>query len=449
MTDATLEAYKKQIEEKIKKLLPVFAKAAIGDFSTNVEIPNEEDEFTQLYVGLQIILEVIREKIYEQKKLNEQLKTRGEKSELEKFRDEAILENIGEGLIATDHEGKVLLFNKTAESLLGVSSEEVIGKSLVNIVPMEHINGEKVTEEDRPMTQTLRNGKKMSGTFYYIRSDKIKFPAGIVVTPVILNGSLVGSIEIFRDMTKEKELERMKDEFVAMSSHELRTPMTAIKGFVSMILRGDFGPISNEVRVPLTTVANSTERLIALVNNLLDVSRIEAGKVLYKLEDAVLQQIITQVVDTLYPLAHQKNITITFHPQKTVFVQTDIDKLKEILNNLIGNALKFTDKGGIIIHVEEVEEWAHISIEDTGLGIAPEDQGRLFQQFDQITTQQKGKPVGSGLGLYISLKLVQKMGGNIWLERSEPLSGSTFVISVPLAGTHVAEQVKKTVMKAY
>jgi PAS domain S-box-containing protein len=448
MTDITFEQYQKQVEGKIKKLLPIFAKAAIGDFSEDIEIPEKEDEFTQLYVGLQIILEVIREKIREQQHLNEQLKKRSEKSELEKFRDEAIIENIGEGLIATDQQGKVLLFNKTAESLLGISSEEVIGKSLVDVVPMERENGTKLTAEDRPMTQTLTNGRKTSGTYYYIRSDKVRFPAGIVVTPVLMNGTVVGSIEIFRDMTTEKELERMKDEFVSMSSHELRTPMTAIKGFVSMILRGDFGPISPEVRTPLTTVANSTERLIALVNNLLDVSRIEAGKVLYTLENVVIDQVISQVIEALYPLTHQKGITIEFHSHKPIFVQTDIEKLKEILNNLIGNALKFTDKGAIRIHVEEVEEWAHISVEDTGLGIAPEDQNRLFQRFDQITTQQKGKPVGSGLGLYISLELARKMGGNIWLEKSEPLVGSTFVVSVPLADTNVAQQVKKVVMKA-
>ncbi|MDE2589441.1 MAG: PAS domain S-box protein [Patescibacteria group bacterium] len=260
----TLEQYKKYVKERIDALTPVFAKVSIGDFSSNVPIPEKEDEFSQLYVGIQLVLEAIRETIDELKKVNTELAAKTTITELEKLQDEAILDNIGEGLIVADQKGKILVFNKIAEVLMGVSTKEVEGKDLIVLLPMDDENGHKVTEENRPMTQALTTGKKTSGVFYYYRPDGTKFPAGITVTPLLFNGQIVGTIETFRDVTAEKELERMKDEFVSMSSHELRTPMTAIKGFMSMIFRGDFGPVNEGLKTPLQTIANSTERLISL-----------------------------------------------------------------------------------------------------------------------------------------------------------------------------------------
>lgn len=449
MDDTTkqLEQYKAYVKEKIDAILPIFAKASIGDFSSNVTIPGEEDEFSQLYVGLQLVLEVIREKIEELKKANTELATRTSKTELEKLQDEAILNNIGEGLVVTDQEGKVLVFNKTAENLMGVLSRDVEGKEFIPLFPMDDENGHEIIDEDRPMTQTLMTGKKTSGLYVYHRPDNSKFPVGITVTPLLFNGQIVGTIEVFRDVTAEKELERMKDEFVSMSSHELRTPMTAIKGFMSMIFRGDFGPVNEGLKTPLQTIANSTERLITLVNNLLDVSRIESRRVTYEITDFAITDLIAEVCQTLYPLTQQKGITLSAPKHEDILVQADPDKVKQILHNIIGNALKFTEHGGIDIQVVEEGEEAKVFIKDSGMGIAQENQGNLFKKFEQVRTQQAGRPVGSGLGLYISAQLAEKMGGKLWLEHSEPQVGSMFALSLPLSGTKIAQDVRENLTK--
>lgn len=444
MPNDDLEEYKKKVGKKISELLPIFAKAAVGDFSANIDVPEEEDEFTPLYVGLQLVLEVIREKISELKHLNVELSAKGEKNEFERIRDEAILESIGEGLFATDETGKVLLLNKAGELLFEITSEEIVGKDVTTFIGMEDENGHTVTKENRPMTLALSTGKKVSGIFYYIRPNATKFPVGLTVSPILLNDKVIGSVEVFRDVTAERELERLKDEFVSMSSHELRTPMTAIKGFISMIFRGDFGPVNEGLKTPLHTVANSTERLISLVNNLLDVSRIESRRISYELVDFAITDVIEQVVETIYPISLQKGVKITIPQHQDILVQADPDKVKQILHNIIGNALKFTENGEITVSLKEYPEEVYVLVHDSGNGISLEGQQKLFQKFQQISTSQRGRPEGTGLGLYISSELAKKMGGKLWLVDSQPRKGSTFALALPLSSTKLAETVKVT-----
>ncbi|TSC66406.1 MAG: sensory transduction histidine kinase, partial [Microgenomates group bacterium Gr01-1014_80] len=231
---------------------------------------------------------------------------------------------------------------------------------------------------------------------------------------------------------KLQQLDKLKDEFVSIASHELRTPMTAIKGLISMIFEGDFGPINKQIQDPLNDIATSTERLIELINDMLDVSRIEAGRLRLTFEDVSLNSIILEMVKLLQPLARQKGIELKAEPFDDRKVRTDPGKAREVLNNLIGNSIKFTDKGEIMVKAGQRENLMYVFVSDTGLGISKENQQKLFNKFSQVSDNQLGRPRGTGLGLYISREFARKMGGELWIERSEPGKGTTFAFTLPL-----------------
>lgn len=244
-----------------------------------------------------------------------------------------------------------------------------------------------------------------------------------------------GVVVILKDITRERELEKLKDEFVSLASHELRTPMTAIKGLISMIFEGDYGNINDGLKDPLSDIAESTERLIKLVNDMLDVSRIEAGRIKFVLSEVSISEIATAVAETLKPLFVQKGVRLEVKETNINKVRADIDKVKQILINLVNNALKFTDHGSVIISYRPWGKFAYISVTDSGIGMTRESQLQLFGKFAQITSSQLGRPPGSGLGLYISRQFAKGMGGEMWIDRSEPGQGSTFTFALPLANT--------------
>ena len=242
------------------------------------------------------------------------------------------------------------------------------------------------------------------------------------------------------------ELDKLKDEFVSIASHELRTPMGAIRAFASMILAGDYGKVSENLKEPLTDIKTSTERLVLLVNDLLSVARIEAGRMKFNLVDSDINTVIKNVTDSLVPLAKQKNLDLGFkmYEGKPILAQMDVDKVKQVLTNLIGNSLKFTDKGGITLNVQKVDDMIEVDVTDTGVGIAKEDQEKLFGKFQQANVSGD-RPAGTGLGLYISREMIRKMGGEIRIKSSELGKGSTFTFSLPLADCSEAKEVKETI----
>ena len=232
---------------------------------------------------------------------------------------------------------------------------------------------------------------------------------------------------------KLQELDKLKDEFVSLASHELRTPMTAIKGSLSTILDGYTGQINASTKEFLTAAFNENDRLIRLVNNLLNISRIEAGRITFTITKIDLDKLIKEVVKNLQMSATEKNLTLMYKDDNLPsIIMGDEDKVKEILINLIGNALKFTHQGGVTVSVFEKDNQVTTAVSDTGHGIAKEDQDLLFKKFSQVRGSYAKQSGGTGLGLYISKKMIEGMKGNIWLE-SEVGKGSTFYFSLPKA----------------
>jgi signal transduction histidine kinase len=232
--------------------------------------------------------------------------------------------------------------------------------------------------------------------------------------------------------TQLMDLDKLKDEFVSLASHELRTPMTAIRGSLSTILEGYAGDLSKEAREFLTAASNENDRLLRLVNNLLNISRIEAGRFEFSVAPVSINQMIIEVVNNLQSSAKEKNLSLIFVPNSSIpVINTDGDKIREVLINLIGNAVKFTHQGGVTVSLEQKDGMIIASITDTGSGIALEDQEVLFKKFSQVRGSYAKTTGGTGLGLYICKIIIEGLKGKIWLE-STLGKGSTFYFSLPI-----------------
>ena len=231
-----------------------------------------------------------------------------------------------------------------------------------------------------------------------------------------------------------QELDRLKSDFVANVSHELRTPLTAIKGAVDLILREVPGPLTERQIHYLTRVRSNTQHLAGLINDLLDLSKIEEGKVELQAERVSLGGLIHEVMETLKPLAAEKSIELEAALEPTMLVWADRDKVTQVLTNLIGNAIKFTPPRGkvMISSMTQNQDWAQVSVSDTGAGISTEERGKIFDKFYQIAANGEPKPKGTGLGLAICKTLVELHSGKIWVE-SELGKGSTFYFTLPAA----------------
>ncbi|HUV46510.1 MAG TPA: ATP-binding protein [Candidatus Bathyarchaeia archaeon] len=229
-----------------------------------------------------------------------------------------------------------------------------------------------------------------------------------------------------------RQVSALKDEFVSLTSHELRTPLTAIGGSLSTVLEGYAGKVSEKTREFLEGAFSENTRLLRLVNNLLNISRIEAGRLKFNIAPLNLNEVVIAALETIKTQAEEKKLKLIFEPRENLIVQADEGKLREIIINLCGNAIKFTEVGQVAVTAWRHGEVAIVAVEDTGPGILPQDQQKLFRKFEQVdgikASKKKG---GTGLGLYICKNLIEAMGGEIWLK-SEDNKGSTFYFTLPL-----------------
>jgi signal transduction histidine kinase len=230
-----------------------------------------------------------------------------------------------------------------------------------------------------------------------------------------------------------KQLDRLKSDFVSNVSHELRTPLTAIKGSVDLLLRGVPGVLNEKQTHYLARVRSNTQHLAGLINDLLDLSKIEAGKMELKATRVSLGGLIHEVVETLRPIAAEKLIHLeAATPEPSNLVWADREKVTQILMNLLGNAIKFSPPQGrvTVSTIANGKEWVQVSVEDTGPGVPTEQREKIFEKFYQVTGDGRQKPKGTGLGLAISKSLVELHGGKIWVE-SHLSRGSTFTFTLP------------------
>jgi PAS domain S-box-containing protein len=355
----------------------------------------------------------------------------------ERERLEAILANMAEGLVVLDQAGRIALLNRGAERLVEGSAAAVTGKPFQEVFRLQRENGGPFRDVDHPVTAALRRGQATRQRVLVRRASGDLLPVSLTASPFYdPAGGALGVICTLQDVRVEVEMERMREDFFYIASHEIRTPLTVIKGNIELALDGSLGALSDGVRRVLGEVHEATVRLIRLVNDFLNAARLEHGKITLHIERGHLPEVVGQVIETLAPDARRKGLTLTYRlPEVGTLpaVLLDPEKAIQVLLNLVGNGIKFTERGGVEIWHEVRDGLVETHIRDTGPGIPADQRHRLFERFSQLGRGLTRDPGGSGLGLYISLKLAERMNGTVYLRASEPGGGSTFVFALPVA----------------
>ncbi len=365
----------------------------------------------------------------------QKLKIEKKKISDEKERVDSVIRNLAEGLVVVDQQGKVVLMNPAAEHLLGLRQADKIGKKISEGLKEEHIlsmtQGNLSDKQEELSKEVLLQGVN--------EETKRVLQAS---TAVVENedGHTVGMVAVLSDITKQKEVEAMKTQFVSNVSHELRTPLVAIQKSLGLILGREVGEVTPEQEKFLTMAHRNIERLSRLINDLLDVAKLEARKMNLQPKVVPIQSLVNMVVSTMDTWLKDKKITVeTKYPDKPVEIEADADRLTQVLTNLMGNAVKYTPEGGhVVIEVKDPpdsikianSDCIEIGVKDNGIGIAPEDQKKIFDKFVQVSLAQPAGVSSTGLGLTIVKEIIELHSGAMFLE-SEAGKGSRFFFQVP------------------
>jgi len=355
------------------------------------------------------------------------------------IRNDAVLQSIGDGLIVivdVDRGGKIAYVNKVFEEMTGWKLKEVLNKSIVKIVPRQDKNGKTISFSDRIITKVLAGEKvttDLASPFYYIRKDKSSFPVASVITPIILKGKIVGAVETFRDISKESESDKAKTEFASLVSHQLRTPFATINWYVELLLAKDIGPLNQKQEDYLREVYKASKRMVALVNVLLSVSRIEMGTLDIDKKMIDITCLAETIIDEEKLSIKEKSLKISKRIAKNIpKILADPKQLTIVFQNLLSNAIKYSPKRGkISLKIEHEDKNIKITVTDSGIGIPKADRPKIFDRFFRADNAKEIEPDGVGLGLYISKAVIEMMGGKIWFK-SQVKKGTVFYITIPV-----------------
>jgi len=360
------------------------------------------------------------------------LRTRLVEAEKIRAEDEALLSSIGEGVVAMDKSGRIFFANREFTRLTGSTMDEIKGRHFYSTIALEDESGRLIPRAHRLMQQALQTGHRASSSDYLYRSaDNRVFPVSVTATPIILKGKVVGGIDVIRDITKEKEVERLKSDFVSMASHQLRTPATAVKGLLSLLLEGYNGELAKEQSETLNQAFIENEHELKLVDNLLDVAKLEAGEMTLELARVDLPEMIHATVAEQSELARSRRQTVVVAGPKTLSLVADPAKLQMVIDNLLTNAGKYSPEGAKIhVSYESARKQIILHVRDSGIGIPPNDIPNLFKRFSRAANATQTHAGGSGLGLYLTKKIVDLHRGRIEVT-SELGQGSTFSVILP------------------
>jgi PAS domain S-box-containing protein len=428
---------------KEKERIPVSLSASFRE--------DEEGNFIGYFLAISDIRdfkrlqESLEEKVRERTKSLEQSRTAllniledvqeaREKAEEEKNKTLAIIINFTDGLLVFDKTNRISLVNPQAENFFGIEAKKIIGKSLSELKDFLFF---------KPLLNLLE--KKTDGIFKKELFFKENLILEVSSVPIIRKKERLGDLVILHDITREKRVERMKTEFVSLAAHQLRTPLSAIKWTLKMFLEGDIGEITKEQKEFIKKIYQANERMISLINDLLDVTRIEEGRYLTRVSLANIKEIVQLVINSFREEIKKRKIKFEFKEplEKLPQILLDVEKIKLAIENLLDNAIRYTPpEGKVTISLKSDINKIEFSIKDSGIGIPEDEKERIFTKFFRGSNVKRLETEGSGLGLFITKNIIEAHGGKIWFESKEGV-GTTFYFTLPLK-TEITQSFKKS-----
>lgn len=357
----------------------------------------------------------------------------------------SLLNSIGDGAIMTDEFGRIEHINPTALAILGFEEHELLHKWFPKVIVALNEKATPLGLIDRPISKAFLTGRPISEKMNYRRKDGESIPVSVTVSPMMVGDRPVGAIEVFRDVSLEHEIDRMKSEFISLASHQLRTPLSAIKTYSHMLSEGFMGPVEPAQKKALQTIISASNRMNELISTLLNITRIESGSIAITPKSVNINKLAEEVHKELLHTATDKEITMSLVTPKTpLHARTDSLIAKEVLSNLVTNAIKYTpEKGSVTIKLQSRKNDVCIIVQDTGFGIPTYSQDQIFTKFFRAHNVVKRETSGTGLGLYLVKGLVDVLGGKVWFTSKEDV-GSSFYFSLP---TQKRRRAQKTAIR--
>ncbi len=369
--------------------------------------------------------------------LEEMVKTRTTELEQEKQRIETILKSIGDAVFAVDLKCEIIVMNKIAEQLSGYTFAEAKGKYYSQIF--------RFIGEDTPnipympfVEKVIKDGiiQELKSHTLIAHRDGRRIPISDSAAPITdKNGNITGCVVVFRDATQERELERAKDTFISIAAHQLRTPLGSIRWNIEMVLGGDMGELTPELKETMQYVYENDKRLITLVNDLLNVSRIDQKRIPYEPTLVDIIEVIKDTVRDLEAEGKRKNIRVLFDTtgNQTFPLTLDKKRFREVIENLMSNAVKYSRPDSEVkTTLSVLKDSVQIEVSDQGIGIPEKDKSNIFSKFFRADNALKSETEGTGLGLFVVKSFVENLGGTVWFESVEN-KGTTFFIKLPLS----------------
>lgn len=377
---------------------------------------------------------------------NESLSKVASEATAEKSQDEAVLSAIADGVYAVDMDRNLVLLNKAATDLTSWEEKDALGLKCSTVMKLKNEADISVCEKDCPALAVWNTGEPVfrTDTCFINKKNKKRVQLSSSYAPIKdFQGNMSGAICVFRDITKDKELERLRNEFVSTASHELRTPITATEGYLSIVTDSGMCKVDDKSKEYIGKARETLLAMSKLTQNLLAVTKIEEGKLETNITSFSIHDLVAEVIDVFSKKASDRSLKLELVESKdlslkgkkvvgrSLNVKADKEMLREVINNLVENALKFTEKGGVTLSVDYDEEFATVNIADTGMGMPKDAQKHLFEKFYRVDNTATREVGGTGLGLYITRSIVETFGGRIWVD-TEMGKGSTFHFTVPL-----------------
>lgn len=340
-----------------------------------------------------------------------------------------ILNSVADGIFGVDSAGRIDFVNPAAARMVDRPESELIGRNVHDILHPAAASGHGC-EGACSMRHAIDTGETASGQEVYYRGDGNGFPVEFALMPMVEDGAAVGSVLSFRDISQRYALDRMKDEFISTVSHELRTPLTSIRGALGLLSAGMLGGVSEKASNLLRIAVANSERLVRLINDILDLERMQSGRAPLAFRRVSLEELVRQAMETMQPVAEASDVRLTCNCAP-VSLEVDSDRILQVITNLLSNAVKFSSRHSVVrITVDQAEGGAILSVIDEGRGIPSDKLESIFDRFQQVDASDSRQKGGTGLGLAICRTIAQQHGGRIWAEQNSD-HGAIFRLFLP------------------